>query len=200
MNSKKNTIMTIVFVIVFAVAIFGAYFFVKNLSDKRSKEKAEKEAQPTEIQLILAIDINNNYPETARTLLKLYGRIVTAIYNDNPTDAELSGLQMQLRKLFDEELLEQNSIPAQLSSLKLDIMDYQDKGRKIESFQADSANNAEYSTVDEKKYCRMFTSVTLVEKSYVGKVYEEFILRQDQDGKWKILGWRRVDENGLPMD
>ena len=198
-NSAKNTIITIIFVVILGAAVFGGYFYFKNVSDKRAKEKAEKAKEPTEIENIIAVNLRINYPETARSVVKFYCRVVQAIHNLGPTDDELSKLQFQLRDLFDNELLLKNSVTDQYNALKLEIMEYDDLGRTIEDYLVDAAGNSETWTYEEKNYTRIIVNFTIKEKGTYGTLYEEFILRADEDGKWKILGWRRVDKDGLPM-
>jgi hypothetical protein len=198
-NSAKNTIMTVIFVLLLGAAVFGGYFYFKTVSDRRAKEKAEKQKEPTEIENIIAINLRINYPETARSAVKFYCRIIQAIHNLGPTDDELSKLQFQLRELFDNELLLKNSVTDQYNALKLEIMEYDDLSRTIEDYLVDAAGNSETWTYEEHNYTRIIVNFTIKEKGSYGTLYEEFILRADEDGRWKILGWRRVDKDGLPM-
>ncbi len=196
-NNTKNTIITIVFVLIFAVAIFGIYHYVKGVADKRAKEKAERESEPTEIQNIVAVNLELSYPETARAVVKFYCRILKALHNDDPTETEISQLQFQLRKIYDQELLDNNSVANQLNALKLEIMEYDDLNRTIDDYIVDASGNAETWTSEDKSYYRIIANISIKENGTFGTLYEEFILRKDEDGRWKILGWRRVDADGL---
>ncbi|MDE7060570.1 MAG: hypothetical protein K2O71_03115 [Lachnospiraceae bacterium] len=41
-----------------------------------------------------------------------------------------------------------------------------------------------------------YTQYLQKDRKYL-KVYEEFILRKDDAGKWKILGWYLTDEDAM---
>lgn len=198
-KGKKGTVTTIIFLIVFAAAVFGIYFYVKNKSAERAKNAAEKKAQPTEVDNIIALNIDSEYPDTARTVLRLYCRIITAALNEELKDDELKKLEMQLRKLFDTEFLANNSVESQLDALQLERMDYRDHKRVIDSYLVDSVGNAEHSVVDGQSYYSAMVNFIIKENGISGTLYEEFILRRDETGRWKILGWRRVDKDGVEI-
>ena len=52
-------------------------------------------------------------------------------------------------------------------------------------------------TDEEKEYARVIASYTQQEDRKYFKVYEEFILRKDENGKWKILGWYLTDADAM---
>lgn len=196
-KSKKGTVATVIFIIILAAAIFGLYFFVRGKAEERNKKKAEKDAQPTEVSNIIALDIEKNYPDTARTVLRLYCRIVTAMLNEDLKEGELMKLEMQLRKLFDLEFLANNSVNDQFNALQLERIDYQDHNRKIDSYLVDSANNAEQKVIDGRECYGTLVNFVIKENGIAGSLYEEFLLRRDDAGRWKIYGWRRVDSSGM---
>ena len=76
--------------------------------------------------------------------------------------------------------------------LKLDIAEYQSLERKITSYKVDSSNNIVTWTEDGVDYARMIASYTTKEGSSYFKTQEEFILRKDENSKWKILGFREL--------
>ena len=193
----KSTIKTIILVLLLGAVVFGIYYYVKDSSERRAREKTEKQHEPTEIDNILAVNLKINYPDTARAVVNFYWRIVKALHNNNPTDAELTKLQSQLRELFDQELLLSNPVTDHYNALKLEIMEYDDLNRTIEDYLVDTVKNSETKTIEDEKYTKFIVKIDIKEKSQLGTLYEEFLLRQDEDGKWKILGWRRVDKDGL---
>ena len=78
-----------------------------------------------------------------------------------------------------------------------DLFDVGDLNRTIEDYLVDTVKNSETKTIEDEKYTKFIVKIDIKEKSQLGTLYEEFLLRQDEDGKWKILGWRRVDKDGL---
>lgn len=196
-KSKKGTVATVIFIVLLAVVVFSLYFFVKNKANERAREKAEKEAQPTEVSEILALNIDANYPDTARTALRLYCRIVSAMLNEELKEGELMKLEMKLRMLFDDEFLANNPVNEQFDSLQLERNDYRDHNKKIDSYLVDSANNAEKKVIDERECYSILVNFIIKENGIANTLYEEFLLRRDDSGRWKILGWRRVSKDGV---
>lgn len=79
-------------------------------------------------------NLDKNFPATPREVVKLYNRIITCFYNDEYTDDELYDLGDQARKLFDDELLENNPRDEYFKNLKEDISEYHDKNKTIGVF------------------------------------------------------------------
>ena len=200
MKKKKGTVTTIIFLVILASAIFGIYYFARFKADERAKKQAEKNAQPTEISQILDLNIDANYPDTARTVLRLYGRIVSAMLNEELKDGELRKLESQLRRLFDVEFLLNNSEDEQFNALNLERNDYRDHKRTVDSYLVDSAGNAEHKVIDGRECYSALVNFVVKENGISSTLYEEFLLRRDDTGKWKILGWRRVDKDGVAVD
>ena len=66
---------------------------------------SEKENSSTEVQNILAKDIERNYPATVREIVRLYSRISKCYYNETISASECQQLVTMQRLLFDEEFL-----------------------------------------------------------------------------------------------
>ena len=118
----KNTKFVIIIVVCVCV-ILGGYYYLTN----RNNAKEEENITLTEIQELTTKNLDKNYPATPREVVKLYNRIITCFYNDEYTDDELYDLGDQARKLFDDELLENNPRDEYFKNLKEDISEYHDK-------------------------------------------------------------------------
>ena len=46
---------------------------------------------------------------------------------------------------------------------------------------------------EENHFAKIIASYTMKEASDYKKTYEEFLLREDENGRWKIVGWRLTD-------
>ena len=138
----KNTKFVIIIVVCVCV-ILGGYYYLTN----RNNAKEEENITLTEIQELTTKNLDKNFPATPREVVKLYNRIITCFYNDEYTDDELYDLGDQARKLFDDELLENNPRDEYFKNLKEDISEYHDKNKTIASSAVDSSNDVEYKEV-----------------------------------------------------
>lgn len=194
MKKNKSTIVTILVMLVVAGAIVGGYFFV---SAKRNADNYEGKKEKTEVDILLGKDLDSSYPLTAREVVKFYSRILKCYYNEALTEKQLGGLLDQMRKLFDDELLAENPRETQLAELQEEIKDFASRDCTVTSYQVGQAGNVVTWSNEGRDYSRVVASYTEKEDRQFLKVYEEFILRKDESGKWKILGWQQTDADAM---
>ena len=103
-------------------------------------------------------------------------------------------MNQQIRKLFDEELLEINSPDDQLQALKDEMALYQANKQKIVSYTLAEASQIQHNTDNGVEYAKMRVTVSMTVDGASLAADQEYILRQDQDGNWKILGWQAVKQ------
>lgn len=183
-NAGKNVL---VFVLIVIIAISG-YFFLGNIKDSTKNTAATE----TETTRLIEKDLSATYPATPREVVKLYSRYAKCLYSGDVNDKEIEQLVNQVRLMYDKELLEHNPLDDYLFELKLDIAEYRSLERKITSYKVDASNNAVTWTEDGVDYARMIASYTTKEEASYYKTQEEFILRKDENSKWKILGFREL--------
>ena len=95
-----------------------------------------------------------------------------------------------------------NPIPSDIAAFKedlhkiseLEIDDYKEKGIAISSFATSASTDVEYSTVEEKEYASLYCTFTLRQNTELSATVHKFLLRKDEDGHWKILGWTLADK------
>ena len=95
---KKTGI--VILTIALIAAICGSFYVVND----KSKRANQKEKVLTEVQRITTKDLDKNYPQTPREVVKFYNRIVKCYYGMQYSDEELDVLTDQALKLFDDEL------------------------------------------------------------------------------------------------
>lgn len=95
----------IVILTIALIAVICGSFYVVNDKSKRANQK---EKVLTEVQRITTKDLDKNYPQTPREVVKLYNRIVKCYYGMQYSDEELDALTDQALKLFDDELAANN--------------------------------------------------------------------------------------------
>lgn len=191
---RKSTVVTWIVMLALAVAIVAVYFWV---SSRKNEENYENTASQTEVDKLLEKDLDSAYPATAREVVKLYSRILKCYYNEELTQEQLEGLLDQMRRLYDEEFLAENPRETNLEELQEEIRDFAARKCTIASYQVEQAANIVTWTDEGKEYARLIACYAELEDNHYLNVYEEFILRKDDAGKWKILGWRLADENDM---
>lgn len=191
-SSKKNTIMTVITMIVIGCVIVGTFTYLYN---REEKEKAEPEVVLTEAQKLLEKDLESTYPATPREVVKLYSRFSMCIHNDELTDEEFEALGMKVQVLYDEELLEANPSDEYLMNLAIEVTEYQKSERKIKSYSIDSGDNIITWNEDGEDFARLLATYSIKEGKKFDVVCQEFLLRKDETGFYKILGWRIADKS-----
>lgn len=194
---KKKVLHTVIGMTLLAVVVIGGFFLLTKRQENRGGEDA---IANTEVEKLIAKDLDNNYPGTPREVLKLYSRIIKCLYGEKIDDEQLKKLASQIRLLFDAELLEANPESEYIEDLKAEIKEYNEQKKVIVSYIVQKNSSVKKSTVEGKEYAQIVTSYMLREKENFSKSYEEFILRQDENGHWKILGWRLMDPSEADED
>lgn len=177
--------------IVICVGLVCGYYYY--LSHKNAKSAEDAKDKMTEVEKIIERDFDKNYPKTPREVVKWYNRIITAFYGEEYTDEELEEMADQARSLMDDELLSYNPRDTYLKSLKADIEDYKTRDKIIVQSSVSDSNDITYATVDGD-YCAYVDAYYFSrEASDYSRTYEEFVLRRDDEGHWKILSFRLTE-------
>lgn len=187
---------TVIVVAILAALLVGYYFYLSNRNPGGEEKTTDEEI--SEVSRILNKDFDAEYPKTPRSVVKWYNRIITEYYAEKHSDAEIEGLADQARKLLDADLLEQNPRDTFIESVKADIADYANREASIVTSDVASSNNVQYATVDGRECAYVDAYYSVKEKNAYTRTYQEFCLRKDDDGNWKILTWRLT--TGDPSD
>lgn len=188
----KKIIGVFVAILIVAAVILGGYFVLT----KQAQKQAQEEVLPTtEIGKILAKDLETKYPETPTEVVKLYWRINSCMYNDSMSDEDFEKLLEKLRILYDEEFLakEENSYDNMLKEFKKDKEARSKKEQSISTYNVQKNDTVEVKKLDDRECATIVASALITAKKDTTKIYEKFMCRKSEDGKWKILGWQSVD-------
>lgn len=194
-KKKSGTLSTIIFLVVLVALIFGCFFLAQKKSKERAEEQAQIEAQQTEAEKLIMMDIEQRYPVTVREVLKLYNRILQCVHNEEVSDAEVKALAGQLRCLFDDEFLQNNPYDQHVESLILEVAEYDMLDRTIAKCEIESAKSLSEWTNELGSFASLNVTYTIMEAKNPGRVNEKFLLRKQEDGRWKIVGWERIDNS-----
>ena len=185
---RKPVILTLT-----ALIVIGAYYYCSRIE----KDNNEKITSNNEIVKITSKDLELNYPSTPKAVVTYYSDIISVIYKVDMNDEELEKVATQMRGLFDDELLLVNTYNAYLDSLKVDIELYKAADRYISGYKVENGYNIEYITYQNEDYAKIDVLYYVREGGDLKHVYEEYTLREDEDGKWKILFWELTDSSSM---
>lgn len=184
-NSKQRTLITIFVMSTIAVLVILLYYYLVNRPEVSHDE-------PTEVEVLINKDLEHYYPATPKEVVKLYSNILQNLYTELEED-EYKALSLKLRELYDEELLEINSLDKYLKHLSNEILEWQDSKRRIVNFSFVNNEDNRSRVEDGVEYQTITVTYTFEEKSKFIEDYS-FILRKDENNRWKILGWKYVPE------
>lgn len=187
----KNAKFIIIGIACICLICAGFYFF------SQSNQEVEKDL--TEIEKVIVKDLDKSYPKTPREVVKFYNKIVKCYYGDEPTDEQLSELVDQMLSLMDEDLLLVNPRDEYYNSVVTDIAQYKEEKKSVVSTDVCDSNDVVYIT-DDKDGGAEKDELAYVNASYFvnvdgqfGYTYQQFVLRQDENGRWKILTFYEVE-------
>lgn len=191
---KKTRIVILAIVIV--AAICTAFYIVNN----NSKKESAKEAELTEIQKITTRNMEKDYPATPREVIKFYNRIIKCYYGRQYSDDELEQLADQALSMFDDDLLKKNEKESYIESVKSDAAQYEENNKSISQTDVCDSNDVKYMTDNGDDIAYVTASYFIKNGSSYTKTYQEYVLRKDDDGDWKILTFYKIEGESSESD
>lgn len=190
----KNVLRIGIAVICMVALVVGYYTY---LSRRNESANTDSNVELSETQAIISKNFATDYPATPRAVVKWYNRIISAYYSEEFDQGQLEKMADQARTLMDDELLQYNPKDTYLASLNMEINDYHNRQRKIVSSTVCDSKEVQYKTVNGYE-CAFVSSYYFIREgsSYV-RTYEDFCLRKDTKGHWKILTWRLSTEDEI---
>lgn len=183
---KKGTVI-IVFI---AVIIMGGYYFMTSRPDE--PEVTEEEEMTIADELLLR-NLETNYPPTPKEVARYYCDISQCFYNGYSEEI-IEDLAMKSRELLDEELRAEQTDAEYLKSLKEEIAYFSEKGVTISSYALSPSVDVEYFNEDGNSFARLYCIFSLREETKIVATEQIFLLRQDEDGHWKIYGFALAED------
>lgn len=194
---RKGGIKAAVIVLVMIGLIFGYYIYLTSHSeDGLPKDEDRVAEEMTVVQDLLVRTDYRDYPSTPVQVLKYYNEITACFYNEEYTDNELEQLAMEARSLYDLELIMNQSQEEYLSDLKDDIAAFEAGNITIFKSSVTPATDVEFFNYDGRECARLYCVYTLRSGTENRLSKEVFIMRKDDDGHWKILGFELVTDDG----
>lgn len=185
-TGRIQIIRFVIIAVLAACVILAAYIRLTNQSKNSAKDAEEN---MTEVEVLKQYDMQNDYPNTARDVVKLQCRYMKSIYNEPLEESELCELNERTRALYAEALLNENPESEQFENLKRDVEDFQSASKLYVNYTVDSENNVKYSEENGREYAIVYVTCGIKEGGTTNAVVEEYVLLKEE-GKWKILGWQ----------
>ena len=112
----------IILLVVLVFLVLGYYF---HLSNRDVAEPEETDAQiMTMTQKALGRNLETNYPPSPREVVKYFSEITQCFYNEEHDDEEIKALGLQMRGIYDDELIANQTEEEYLDLFKKDIDEY----------------------------------------------------------------------------
>ena len=174
------------------VVVLGVFLALNLREDDSIFSKEEK--KNTEAQNILSKDIDRNYPATVREVVRLFSRVSKCYHNEKVSEEEFHNLIEFQRKLFDEEFLENNPLDTFTNNLAAEIDVAKAKEQTMVMYRVQKQSSVVSWQDGENHFAKIIASYTMNSKAESPtRTFEEFLLREDEKGRWKIVGWRLTD-------
>lgn len=184
----------IIIVVVVLAALAVGYFYY--LSNKKNEDSFNSE-ETTVSDVFYAINYNleANYPQSPKEVIEFYVLLQRCMYNEEYSESEFVDMINQMRLLLDDELTAADTFSQQYDELSVEVIEKKNTGTILNECTIGNNSDVTYATLDGLKYANV--PCTYYFKNDEGTVSssQEFILRKDEDGKWKILGSSLAADN-----
>jgi len=181
------------FFLLLAVCCVLLAYYLMNV--KAEKSKPEDYVKLTKVQEILSRDLETNYPQTPKEVVKYYSDLTQCFYNETYTEEELYDLAMKAMELYDHDLAANKTEEEYLKDLKSEIQAFKDNGQSISSYSTSSSTDVYYFEDDGFEFARLYCTYNMRIGTVMQPVEEIFLLRMDLEGHWKIYGWDVAEEH-----
>ena len=175
------------------IALIGGYYYYLSHRDTKS---AEDEVTITRLDDVLLKQLDNAYPPTPREVIRFYNQIIECAYGDTYDESQFNQLVDQARKMMDDELLESNPLETYKSQLLSEIASYKENSQRIIKTGVCASDEVVFREIDRKK-CAYVKATYFMKKGNGDfiRTHQRYLLRQDEDDKWKILAFYLMDRD-----
>ena len=174
---------------VMVITVFALYYYLVN-----KVERSSPEVETTAIQDVLLRNLETDYPATVREVIKYYNEIMSCYYSESPTDEELKDLADKALELYDTELVNFQSEEMYLAYLKTEIAGFASSGTVLSHVALSSSTAVDYFTYNGRECAQIRCIYTMRQKTSMMTIKEIYVLRKDDNGRWKILGWTPAED------
>ena len=185
-SGQKSIGKTIIIGIILLVLLASFYYYV---SAKADREKAKESDKVTKTGQMLQYDFDKKYPPSPKEVVKYYSEITQCFYNEENSEEDVYALAMQIQKLYDEELIGNQTEEEYIENLKVEIASMKENGFVISSYSTSSSTDVKYYTEGGHEWASLYCVYSIRKGTAIMNTNEKFLLRKDETGHWKIYGW-----------
>lgn len=186
----KNGLRVLIIGFILVCLVIGYYYYLSN----KKTEAVEEDIELTPVQEVLLYDFERSYPPSPKETVKRFGEITMCFYNETYTEEEFLGLAMKIQELYDLELIANKTQEQYLADLREDVNRMKEEQMQVSSYATSSSTDVEYFKNDNRECARLYCSFTIRKGTTVVPVNEVFVLRKNEEGHWKILGWKPAED------
>jgi hypothetical protein len=179
----KNLKVVILAIVCIVVICGGFYLYSQNQGGGNKDEL-------TDVQKIILHDFKKDYPPSPREVAKWYNRIVAGYHHKDTTPEQLGKLVDQMILLFDEDFKVKVPRNQYYNSVAADVKAYEKAKMQITLMNVCDTDQVRYSTDDRNDDKLAFVDIDYFVKTdgQLARSYMTIGMRQDEDGRWKIVG------------
>jgi hypothetical protein len=111
------------------------------------------------------------------------------LFYEEISEEELEALAKKSRELFDDDVDMEHTDAEYLVDLKEEIAYFKEKGLTISSFALSPSVDVEYFEENGFSFASLYCIFSLREETNIITTEQMYILREDEDGHWKIYGF-----------
>lgn len=189
---KKFKMSTSIIIIVVSVSVIVGIFLI--ISNRLAQDDEPTEVQITAVQNVLLRNLDNNYPPTPKEVLKYYSDITQCFYAGGYTDEEFIELANRALDLYDDELRANQNYDMYIDDLRAEIASFKEKDWSISSYSTSSSMDVLEFERDGDEWAQLYAFYNVRQSTQIVKVTEIFLMRKDEDGRWKIYGWQEAKD------
>lgn len=182
---KSGGIKLLIIGIILAALVVGYFYHLSN----KTKNVQEEVVESTLVQTILLRDLDKNYPPSPKKVVEYFNELAKCMYNEKYTEDEFYSLALKAMSIYDDELNSNKSFEEYIEDLKSDIDNFKALDQSISSYTLPASTEVVFFTEGGSSCARLYCNYNI--RKGTDKFYSDvvFILRQDEDKRWKILGW-----------
>lgn len=189
-SESSNGLKILIIGFVLVCLVIGYYYYLSN-------KKAASEEAPIEItavQEVLLYDFERSYPPSPKEVVKRFGDITMCFYNETYTEEEFEALAMKIQELYDADLIANKTQNQYIEDLRWDVNQMKEQQLQVSSYATSASTDVEFFYKDGRECARLYCSFTLRKGTEIAAINEVFVLRKDEEGHWKIFGWKPVED------
>ena len=177
------------------ITVFALYYYLVN-----KVERSDPEVETSAVEDVLLKNLETDYPATVREVIKYYNEIMSCYYGENPTDEELKKLADKAMELYDAELVDYQSEEMYIEDLKAEIAAFAASDTVLSHVALSSSTAVDYYTYNGRECAQIRCIYTMRQKTGLMTIKEVYVLRKDDSGRWKILGWTPAEDKTEAME